>query len=60
MFKKKIPAKSTLPDPAKVPQNRGTWEEAALTNVAITELVKKQICMGGGSQGSSVTRPQEK
>jgi len=38
-----------LPDPAKVPQARGTWEEAALTNVAVTEVVKRQI--------RTVTRP---
>ena len=34
---------SKLPDPARPPQNRGPWEEAALTNVDITELVKAQI-----------------
>ncbi len=38
-----------LPDPGKVPQARGTWEEAALTNVAVTEVVKRQI--------RTVTRP---
>ena len=32
-----------LPDPAKPPQNRGSWEAAALTNVDITEVVKRQI-----------------
>ncbi|HEV3125179.1 MAG TPA: hypothetical protein VG266_11440 [Candidatus Dormibacteraeota bacterium] len=32
-----------LPDPARVPTARGTWEEAALTNVDITEVVKRQI-----------------
>jgi hypothetical protein len=32
-----------LPDPAKVPTARGTWDEAALTNVDITEVVKRQI-----------------
>jgi hypothetical protein len=32
-----------LPDPAEVPRNRGSWEQAALTNVDITELVKRQI-----------------
>jgi hypothetical protein len=32
-----------LPDPAKPPSNRGEWGEAALTNVEITELVKRQI-----------------
>jgi hypothetical protein len=38
-----------IPDPAKVPTARGTWEEAALTNVDITEVVKRQI--------RTVTRP---
>ena len=38
-----------IPDPAKVPTARGTWEEAALTNVDITESVKRQI--------RTVTRP---
>jgi len=32
-----------LPDPARPPQNRGRWEDAALTNVDITEVVKRQI-----------------
>jgi hypothetical protein len=32
-----------LPDPAKPPGNRGDWDSAALTNVDITELVKRQI-----------------
>jgi len=41
-----------LPDPAKVPTARGTWEEAALTNVAVTEVVKRQI--------RTVTRPWTK
>jgi len=41
-----------LPDPGKVPQARGTWDEAALTNVDITELVKRQI--------HTVTRPWTK
>jgi len=41
-----------IPDPAKVPTARGTWEEAALTNVDITELVKRQI--------RTVTRPWQK
>ena len=31
------------PDPAKVPTNRGTWEEAALLNVDVTELVKREL-----------------
>jgi hypothetical protein len=32
-----------LPDPASVPTARGSWEEAALTNVDITEVVKRQL-----------------
>jgi hypothetical protein len=32
-----------LPDPAKVPTARGTWDQAALTNVDITEEVKRQL-----------------
>lgn len=32
-----------LPDPAKPPRNRGDWDQAALTNVDVTELVKAQI-----------------
>jgi hypothetical protein len=39
----KGPNQVLLPDPAKPPTNRGEWEEAALTNVEITELVKRQI-----------------
>jgi len=42
----------TLPDPAKPPANRGEWDRAALTNVEITELVKRQI--------RTVTRPWQK
>jgi len=45
-------ATPTLPDPAKPPRNRGDWDEAALTNVDITELVKQQI--------HTRTRPWEK
>jgi hypothetical protein len=45
-------ATPALPDPAKPPQNRGSWDRAALTNVAITELVKRQI--------HTNTRPWEK
>jgi hypothetical protein len=41
-----------LPDPAEPPGKRGTWDEAALTNVEITELVKQQI--------KTVTRPQNR
>ena len=32
-----------LPDPGKPPGNRGDWDRAALTNVDITELVKREI-----------------
>lgn len=32
-----------LPDPAQPPSKRGSWEQAALTNVDITEIVKQQI-----------------
>jgi hypothetical protein len=32
-----------LPDPAMVPTARGTWDQAALTNVDITEAVKRQL-----------------
>ena len=32
-----------IPDPAKVPTARGTWDQAALTNVDITEVVKRQL-----------------
>ena len=42
----------SIPDPGKVPTARGTWEEAALTNVDITEVVKRQI--------RSVTPPWKK
>jgi len=45
-------AGQSLPDPAKPPGNRGSWESAALTNVDITELVKGQI--------RTRTRPWEK
>jgi hypothetical protein len=41
-----------LPDPAKPPGNRGEWDAAALTNVDITELVKRQI--------RTTTRPWQK
>ena len=36
-------ATPALPDPAKPPGNRGDWDQAALTNVDITEVVKSQI-----------------
>ena len=32
-----------LPDPSRPPQARGSWENAALTNTRITELVKREI-----------------
>lgn len=32
-----------IPDPALVPTARGTWDQAALTNVDITEVVKRQL-----------------
>ncbi|HVC05876.1 MAG TPA: hypothetical protein VND88_14465 [Candidatus Acidoferrales bacterium] len=32
-----------LPDPSVPPQNRGSWDRAALINTDITELVKRQI-----------------
>ena len=32
-----------IPDPAKVPTNRGSWEEAALLNVEVTEVVKREV-----------------
>jgi hypothetical protein len=41
-----------LPDPAKPPGNRGDWDSAALVNVEITELVKRQI--------RTTTRPWQK
>ena len=41
-----------LPDPAMPPANRGEWSSAALTNVEITELVKRQI--------RTTTRPWQK
>ncbi|MGH7687695.1 MAG: hypothetical protein ACREN2_12890 [Candidatus Dormibacteria bacterium] len=34
---------ATLPDPALPPRNRGSWDNAALTNVDITEEVKRQL-----------------
>jgi hypothetical protein len=37
------PSRDVLPDPAQPPTNRGDWDQAALTNVEITELVKRQI-----------------
>jgi hypothetical protein len=46
------PGGRRIPDPGAVPTARGTWEEAALTNVDITEVVKRQI--------RTVTRPWQK
>jgi hypothetical protein len=37
------PVQRNVPDPALVPTARGSWEQAALTNVDITEVVKAQI-----------------
>ena len=45
-------AQPALPDPALPPSNRGDWDQAALTNVDITEKVKSQI--------HTRTRPWEK
>ena len=41
-----------LPDPALPPARRGDWDQAALTNVEITERVKAEI--------RAVTRPWNK
>jgi hypothetical protein len=41
-----------LPDPSKPPRNRGDWDKAALTNVDITEVVKREI--------RTTTRPWQK
>jgi len=40
------------PDPARPPARRGSWEQAALANVDVTEVVKRQI--------RTVTRPWNK
>jgi hypothetical protein len=32
-----------LPDPSIPPANRGPWDQAALINTDITELVKREI-----------------
>ena len=45
-------AGGSLPDPALPPRDRGSWEEAALANVEVTEIVKRNI--------RSVTRPWNK
>ncbi|HYA00770.1 MAG TPA: hypothetical protein VEK76_10525 [Candidatus Binatia bacterium] len=41
-----------VPDPSRPPGNRGPWEEAALTNVDVTEMVKRNL--------GTVTRPWNK
>ena len=46
------PRAAALPDPSQPPARRGSWEEAALTNVEVTEVVKRQI--------RTVTRPWNK
>jgi hypothetical protein len=33
----------SLPDPSRPPLNRGPWEEAAITNVEVTEIVKRRL-----------------
>ena len=45
-------SRAPLPDPSQPPARRGSWEEAALTNVEVTEVVKRQI--------RTVTRPWNK
>ena len=42
----------TPPDPSMPPSNRGDWDRAALINVEITEVIKRQI--------RSVTKPWNK
>ena len=37
------PVPKRLPDPSKPAEARGSWEQAALVNVGITELVKQQL-----------------
>jgi hypothetical protein len=37
------PVPRHLPDPSKPAQARGSWEQAALVNVGITELVKREL-----------------
>lgn len=37
------PVPRALPDPSKPAQARGSWEQAALVNVGITELVKQEL-----------------
>lgn len=44
--------RGSLPDPSQPPGNRGEWDRAALTNVDITERVKREL--------RTDTRPWEK
>lgn len=37
------PVPKRLPDPSKPAEARGSWEQAALVNVGITELVKREL-----------------
>ena len=37
------PMPAHLPDPGKPPGNRGSWEQAALVNIAITERIKREL-----------------
>lgn len=41
-----------LPDPSRPPLNRGPWEQAAITNVEVTEIVKRRL--------GTITRPWQK
>ena len=45
-------AERPVPDPSRPPSDRGPWDQAALTNVEITEIVKRRI--------GTVTRPWNK
>ena len=37
------PNPARLPDPSQVPQARGSWENAAIVNSRVTDLVKREI-----------------
>ena len=37
------PVPARIPDPSLPSEARGSWEQAALTNVAITEVIKRQL-----------------
>lgn len=37
------PMPARLPDPSQPPQARGSWEQAALVNIAITERIKREL-----------------